>query len=94
MLNICGLTNKELGIVEFMTKHRISIMVISDVRRKDTGTKKGCSNFILIWSGVNKDLRVSHGDGFIKSPSKAKNLLSTEYILERLITDTIVRTMA
>ena len=83
--NICGMSDKEPEIVEFMTQRKISIMGLADTRKKGTGTKQIDSNFVLIWSGVRKDQRGVHGVGFIVHPDKAKDILNIEYISERLI---------
>ena len=79
------MTDKEPEIVEFMTQRKISILGIADTRRRGTGTKEIDSNFVLIWSGVSKEQRAAHGVGFIIHPDKAKDLVSTEYISERLL---------
>ncbi|XP_071505665.1 craniofacial development protein 2-like [Diadema antillarum] len=60
-------------------------MGIPDTRRKGTGTKKIDSDFVLNWSGVNKDQRAVHGVGFILHSYTAKNILNTEYISERIV---------
>ena len=63
--NICGLTNKEPEIAEFMTQGKISMLGITDTRKKGTGTKEIDANYVLIWSGVCKEKRAVHGVGFI-----------------------------
>ena len=83
--NICGLTNKEPEIAEFMTQRKISILGIADTRKKGTGTKEIDDNYVLIWSGVCKEKRAVHGVGFIIQHDKAKNLVNTEFISERLL---------
>ena len=79
------MSNKEPEIVEFMTQSKISILGITDIRKKGTGTREIDSNFVLIWSGVSKEQRAEHGVGFIIHPDKAKELVSMEFISERLI---------
>ncbi|XP_012939850.1 craniofacial development protein 2-like [Aplysia californica] len=68
-----------------MTQNKISIMGITDIRKKGTGTKEIHSNFVHIWSGVRKEQRAEHGVGFIIHPDKAKEILNTDFISERLI---------
>lgn len=38
-----------------------------------------------MWSRVNREQRAAHGVGFIISPYKAKDLVTTELISERLM---------
>ncbi|KAL8558305.1 hypothetical protein ACOMHN_059552 [Nucella lapillus] len=68
-----------------MTKRRISILVFADTRKKGTGTKDIDANYVLIWSGVSKEQRAAHGVGFIVHHDKATDLVSTEFISERLL---------
>ncbi len=68
-----------------MNQHTISILGIADIIKKEQGTKEIHFNFVLLWSGVNEELWAKHGVGFILHPDKAKNLMSIEYISERLI---------
>ncbi|XP_005102194.1 craniofacial development protein 2-like [Aplysia californica] len=68
-----------------MTQNKISIMGITDIRKKGTGTKEIHSNVVLIWSGVRKEQRAEHGVGFIIHPDNAKEILNTDFISERLI---------
>ena len=77
------MTNKEPERVEFMTQRKISILGIADTRKKGTGTKEIDANYVLIWNGVSKEKRAAHGVGFIRK--KANNLVSTEFISERLL---------
>ncbi|XP_012938807.1 uncharacterized protein LOC106011962 [Aplysia californica] len=68
-----------------MTQNKISIMGITDIRKKGTGTKEIHSNVVLIWSGERKDQRAEHSVGFIIHPDKAKEIINTDFISERLI---------
>ena len=68
-----------------MTQRKISILGIADTRKKGTGTKEIDDNYVLIWSGVCKEKRAVHGVGFIIQHDKAKNLVNTEFISERLL---------
>ena len=68
-----------------MIQHKISILGISDTRRKGKGIKEIDSNFVLIWSGVSKEQRAAHGVGLIIHHDKAKDIVSTDYISERLV---------
>lgn len=77
--------NKEPELVEFMIQCGISVLGITDIRRKGTGTKEIDSDFIFMWCGVNGEQRAAHGVGFIINPYKAKDLVTMEFISERLM---------
>ena len=83
--NICGLMHKEPEIVEYMTQNKITILGIADTRKKETGTKQIHDNFVFIWSGVKREDRAKHGVGFVIHHEKAKDLVHTEFISERLL---------
>ena len=54
-------------------------------QKEGTGTKEIDASYVLIWSGVCKEKRAVHGLGFIIQHDKAKNLVNTEFISERLL---------
>ncbi|XP_072039074.1 uncharacterized protein [Amphiura filiformis] len=83
--NVSGLGDKEPELVETMERYRINIMGISDTRRKEYGMKEIHNNYVLIWSGVEKNKRAKHGVGFVLHPEVAKNITETEYISERIM---------
>ena len=84
-LEYLRIDEEEPEIIEFMTQRKISILGIADTRKKGTGTKVIDANYVLIWSGVCKEKRAVHGVGFIIQHDKPKNLVSTEFISERLL---------
>ena len=77
--------HKEPEIVEYMTQNKITILGITDTRKKETGTQQIYDNFVLIWSGVRREDRAKHGAGFVIHHEKAKDLVHTEFISERLL---------
>ena len=77
--------HKEPEIVEYMTQNKITILGIADTRKKETGTKQIHDKFVLIWSGVRREDRAKHGVGFVIHHEKAKDLVDTEFISERLL---------
>ena len=68
-----------------MTQNKITILGIADTRKKETGTKQIHDNCVLIWSGVRREDRAKHGVGFVIHHEKAKDLVHTEFISERLL---------
>ncbi|XP_072030795.1 craniofacial development protein 2-like [Amphiura filiformis] len=60
-------------------------MGISDTRLKGKGMKESHNDYVLIWSGVDKNKRAVHGVGFYLHPELAKNIMEVDYISERII---------
>ena len=67
-----------------MLKYKISVMGISDCRRKGKSAKEMSSNFVITWSGVDQEQRTILGVSFILDPNIAKNLIDTKYVSERI----------
>ena len=84
-LNICGIKNKDPDIVEFMKKWKTSVLGISDCRLKGNGTRQMQDNYVLTWSGVNTRERAIHGVAFIAQPGRAKKVLETDFVSERIV---------
>ena len=49
------------------------------------GTRQIQDNYVLTWSGVNTRERATHGVAFVMQPDRAKNILETDYVSERLM---------
>ncbi|XP_072048575.1 craniofacial development protein 2-like [Amphiura filiformis] len=60
-------------------------MGISDTRIKGKGMKESHNDYVLIWSGVDKNKRAVHGVGFYLHPELAKNIMEDDYISEKII---------
>ncbi|XP_072051780.1 uncharacterized protein [Amphiura filiformis] len=60
-------------------------MGISYTRLKGKGMKESHNDYVLIWSGVDKNKRAVHGVGFYLHPELAKNIMEVDYISERII---------
>ena len=58
---------------------------ISDARRKGQNTKVIHGNYVLVYSGVDKNKKATHGVGLIIHPEKAQFIYETEFISERII---------
>ena len=87
--NICGITNKEAGIVELMENHQIRIMGVADCRLKNRRNGNNIkiihNSYTLIWSGVALQERAKHGVGLIFHPDTAKNIVEFKSISERIM---------
>ena len=77
-INICGIKDKEIQIVEFMKKRNIQIMGIADTRTKGNNSKEIHENYVLMDSGVDNTQRATHGVGFVLHPEKAKHIVETK----------------
>lgn len=84
-LNICGLGQKIMEIVNFMKKHTIQIMGLSDCRKRGQNIQQIHEDYVLIWSGVNTGRRATHGVGFIVHPSIAHLIDKITYVSSRII---------
>uniref|UniRef100_A0A0B7B812 Uncharacterized protein n=2 Tax=Arion vulgaris TaxID=1028688 RepID=A0A0B7B812_9EUPU len=83
--DISGLGDKTTEIVEYMIKHKITIMGVADTRRKGQGIKKIHKDFIFTWRGTQPGETNKHGVGFVIAPAAAKYILEIEYTSERII---------
>jgi hypothetical protein len=84
-LNICGLGDKTSELIDFMQNKNIEILGLADIRKKGNKIKEMNNKYVLMWSGVDNNLRAKHGVGFLIHPNKAKTITDIEYISERII---------
>ena len=68
-----------------MKKWKIPVLGISDCRLKGNGTKQIQDNYALTWSGVRTRDRAIHAVAFVMQPDRAKNVLETDFVSERIM---------
>ena len=67
-----------------MKKWKISVLGISVCRLKGYETKQIQDNYVLTWSGVSTRERAIHGVAFVMQPDRAKKVLETDFVSERI----------
>jgi exonuclease III len=74
-----------------MKKRNIQIMGIANTRTKFCcfNSKEIQEKYVLMRSGVDNTQRATHGLGFVVHPEKAKHIVETIFISERLMLITI-----
>ncbi|KAK9674642.1 hypothetical protein QE152_g40962 [Popillia japonica] len=97
---IVSIKGKEEEIVEEMLKQGIEILGITETKKKGKGIKrihKGYwllwsgikrihKGYWLLWSGVDEGRRAREGVGLIIAPNRLIDIISEEYVNERILT--------
>lgn len=86
--NITSFSNKDQELIIEMNKHKIDICALSETKKKGKGSTK-FSNYILIYSGKNKNERASSGVGFLVNEKFEHSIKAVEYISDRLLMITL-----
>ena len=84
-MNICGIKDKDPDIVDFMKKWKIPALGLSDCRLKGNGTRQTQDNYVLTWSGGSMRERAIHGVAFVMQPGRARKVLKTDFVSERIV---------
>lgn len=77
--NITSWTNKDYEIIMEMEKNRIDICALSETKKKGKGNQR-YQNYILFYSGVDKDLRARGGVGLLVKKKFEKDIKEVIYI--------------
>ncbi|KAK9739722.1 hypothetical protein QE152_g8722 [Popillia japonica] len=84
--NVRSIKGKEEEIVEEMLKQGIEILGITETKKKGKGIKRIHKGYWLLWSGVDEGRRAREGVGLIIAPNRLIDIISEEYVNERILT--------
>lgn len=82
--NVTSLTNKDQELILEMERHNIDICALSETKKKGKGNDI-YGNYIVIYSGKNKEERASSGVGIIVHQKHQNKIVNASYVNDRIL---------
>lgn len=86
--NITSWNNKDIEVITELDQHKIDICALSETKKKGKGTHT-YENYILIYSGRNKEDRGQSGVGLLIHKKFETHITDIKYISDRLLRTTL-----
>ena len=86
--NVTSLYNKDQEILMELRKHKIDICSLSETKKKGKGNTK-LNDYILIYSGKDKNERATSGVGILIHEHLERNIRDITYISDRILQTTL-----
>ncbi|XP_056647266.1 craniofacial development protein 2-like [Diorhabda sublineata] len=86
--NITSWSNKDYKVVVEIEKNKIDFCALSETKKKGNGSQR-YQNYILFYSGVDKNLRAPGGVGLLVNKKFEKDIKEVQYISHSIIQITV-----
>ncbi|XP_056647282.1 craniofacial development protein 2-like [Diorhabda sublineata] len=86
--NITSWSNKDYEVVVEIEKNKIDFCAFSETKKKGNGSQR-YQNYILLYSGVDKNLRARGGVGLLVNKKFEKDIKEVQYISHSIIQITV-----